>query len=215
MDSRDDIVCCPACGLVQQVEPPRPRQTAECPRCGSVLSEYKAGSVIPTAALSLAALILYVPANIYPILSLERYGVYSENTVWGGVTGLMDAGYWFVAAVVFLASIAAPLLKLAGLFFLVVTAARGTPRWRRERTRIYRFIEVIGPWAMLDVFLLAVLVALVRLGQLATILPGRGLLAFTCVVVLTLLASATFDPRLIWQTKDKPNDWRRAPQGAS
>jgi paraquat-inducible protein A len=96
----------------------------------------------------------------------------------------------------------------------VVTSQRGTPRWRRERTRIYRFIEVIGPWAMLDVFLLAVLVALVRLGQLATVLPGRGLLAFTCVVVLTLLASAMFDPRLIWQAKDKPDDWRRTPQGA-
>ena len=214
MDSRQEIVCCPTCGLVQQVEPPQARQAVECPRCGSVLSEYKAGSVIPTAALSLAALILYVPANIYPILSLERYGVYSENTVWGGVTGLMDAGYWFVALVVFMASMAAPLLKLAGLFFLVVTAELRTPRWRRQRTWIYRFIEVIGPWAMLDVFLLAVLVALVRLGQLATVLPGRGLLAFTCVVVLTLLASATFDPRLIWQAKDRPDDWRRAPQGA-
>jgi paraquat-inducible protein A len=215
MDAREDIVCCPTCGLVQQVEPPQPHQAVECPRCGSTLAEYKAGSVIPTAAFSLAALILYVPANIYPILSMERYGAYSESTVWGGVRGLMDAGYWFVAAVVFLASMAAPLLKLLGLFFLVVTAQRGTPRWRRERTRIYRFIEVIGPWAMLDVFLLAVLVALVRLGALATVLPGRGLLAFTGVVVFTLLASATFDPRLIWRTREKPNDWRRAPEGAS
>ena len=215
MSSREDIVCCQTCGLVQQVEPPRAHSTAECPRCGSVISEYKAGSVIPTAAFSIAALILYVPANIYPILSMERYGAYSESTVWGGVTGLMNAGYWFVALVVFLASMAAPLLKLAGLLFLVVTTELRTPRWRRQRTWIYRFIEVIGPWAMLDVFLLAVLVALVRLGQLATVLPGRGLLAFTCVVVLTLLASATFDPRLIWQTKERPNDWRRAPQGAS
>lgn len=214
MNSREDIVCCQTCGLVQQVEPAQPHSAAECPRCGSVISEYKAGSVIPTAAFSLAALILYVPANIYPILRMERYGVYSESTVWGGVTGLLNAGYWFVALVVFLASMVVPLFKLAGLLFLVVTAELRTPRWRRQRTWIYRFIEVIGPWAMLDVFLLAVLVALVRLGQLATVLPGRGLLAFTFVVVLTLLASAAFDPRLIWQTKEKPNDWRRAPQGA-
>ena len=214
MNPRDDIVCCRTCGLVQQLEPPQAHQEADCPRCGSAISEYKAGSVIPTAALSVAALILYVPANIYPILSMERYGAYSESTVWGGVTGLMNAGYWFVALVVFLASMVVPLFKLAGLLFLVVTTELRTPRWRRQRTWIYRFIEVIGPWAMLDVFLLAVLVALVRLGQLATVLPGRGLVAFTCVVVLTLLASATFDPRLIWQAKDKPNDWRRAPQGA-
>jgi paraquat-inducible protein A len=146
---------------------------------------------------------------------MERYGAYSESTVWGGVTGLANAGYWFVALVVFVASMAVPLLKLAGLFFLVVSVELGTARWQRQRTWIYRFIEVIGPWSMLDVFLLAVLVALVRLGSLATVLPGRGLLAFTCVVVLTMLASATFDPRLIWKTKERPHGWRRATQGAS
>jgi len=200
---------------VQQVEAPQPHKAAECPRCGSTVSEYKASSVVPTAALSLAALIFYVPANIYPILSMERYGAYSQSTVWGGVTGLADAGYWFVAAVVFVSSMLVPLLKLAALFYLAVSTQLGSTRWRRQRTRLYRFVEVIGPWAMLDVFLLAVLVALVRLGALATVLPGRGLLAFTCMVVLTMLASAAFDPRLIWKTKEKPDDWRRAPQVAS
>jgi len=108
-----------------------------------------------------------------------------------------------------------PLLKLAGLFYLAASTQLYGARWRRQRTWIYRFIEVIGPWAMLDVFLLAVLVALVRLGQLATILPGRGLLAFTCVVVLTMFASAAFDPRLIWKAKERSHDSGRAPQGAS
>jgi paraquat-inducible protein A len=215
MDSREDIVCCQTCGLVQQVEAPRPHSSAECPRCGATVSEYKASSVVPTAALSLAALILYVPANIYPILRMERYGAYSESTVWGGVTGLANAGYWFVATVVFVASMVVPLLKLAGLFYLTISAELRSSHWRRQRTWIYRFLEVIGPWAMLDVFLLAVLVALVRLGQLATVLPGRGLLAFACMVVLTMLASAAFDPRLIWKTRENPNDWRRAPQVAS
>ena len=107
-----------------------------------------------------------------------------------------------------------PLLKLAGLLFLVVTTQLGAARWRRLRTQIYRFIDVIGPWAMLDVFLLAVLVALVRLGQLATVLPGRGLIAFTAVVVLTLLASAAFDPRLIWKEKEPAHGWRSAAEGA-
>jgi paraquat-inducible protein A len=95
-----------------------------------------------------------------------------------------------------------PLLKLVGLFFLVATAALGSPRRRAGRTWIYRTIDVIGPWAMLDVFLLAVLVALVKLGELATVVPGPGLLAFTAMVVLTTLASSSFDPRLIWA--DRP-----------
>lgn len=215
MDAGEEIVCCQTCGLVQQVEAPRPRTAAECPRCGSIVSEYKASSVIPTAALSLAALILYVPANIYPILRMERYGAYSESTVWGGVVGLTNAGYWFVATIVFVASMVVPLLKLAGLFYLAVSTQLGSARLQRLRTRIYRFIDVIGPWAMLDVFLLAVLVALVRLGQLATVMPGRGLLAFTAMVALTMLASAAFDPRLIWKSKEHPDGWRGASQVAS
>jgi paraquat-inducible protein A len=125
--------------------------------------------------------------------------VYSESTVWDGVVLLAQSRQWFVAIVVFLASIVIPLLKLAGLFFLTVTSRLETRRWLRTRTRLYRFIDVIGPWAMLDVFLLAILVALVKLGQFATVLPGPGLIAFTCVVVLTILASASFDPHLIWR----------------
>jgi paraquat-inducible protein A len=201
MDPREEIVCCGTCGLSQRIAPLQPHSAAECPRCGTVVSERKTSSVVPTAALALAALILYVPANIYPILRMERYGLYSESTVWEGVAELMRLGYWFVAAIVFLASIAVPLLKLAGLFFLSISSAAGSRRWRRQRTWIYKFIDVIGPWAMLDVFLLAVLVALVRLGQLATVLPGRGLVAFAGVVVLTILASTMFDPTLIWKSR--------------
>jgi paraquat-inducible protein A len=108
---------------------------------------------------------------------------------------------WGVAIVVFMASLVIPLLKLAGLFFLVVTTASRTGRNLRWRSGLYKFIDTIGPWAMLDVFLLAILVALVKLGQLATVVPGPGLVAFTGVVVLTMLASAAFDPQLIWEPK--------------
>lgn len=103
-----------------------------------------------------------------------------------------------MAAIVFLASIAIPLLKLLGLFFLVASRRFHLVRGQREQTWVYRFIDVIGPWTMLDVFLLSVLVALVKLGQLATVLPGPGLLAFAAVVVLTILATASFDPHQIW-----------------
>jgi paraquat-inducible protein A len=145
-----------------------------------------------TAALSLAALILYVPANLYPILRMQLHGAYSESTVWDGVQSLAQHGEGLVAVIVFLASIAIPLLKLLGLFFLVASARYLPARWRRERSLMFRFIDVIGPWAMLDVFLLAILVALVKLGDFATMAPGPGLPAFACMVVLTMLASGSF-----------------------
>jgi paraquat-inducible protein A len=195
---RPDVLCCPTCGLTLQVEPPSRGQRAECPRCGSTVSEGPHGSLQVTAALAVAALILYVPANIYPILRMHFYGAYSESTVWDGVVSLAQSRQYFVALIVFMASIAVPIIKLAGLLYLVISARFNVGRRLRSRTRIYRFIDVVGPWAMLDVFLLAILVALVKLRQIATILPGPGLVAFTAVVVLTMLASASFDPRTIW-----------------
>jgi paraquat-inducible protein A len=129
---------------------------------------------------------------------MEWYGAYSENTVWQGCVRLWDDREWLVAGVVFLASMVIPLLKLVGLLFLVASKKFGLERWQQLRLRIYRFLDAIGPWAMLDVFLLSILVALVKMGQLVTILPGPGLLAFTAMVVLTILATTSFDPRAIW-----------------
>jgi paraquat-inducible protein A len=198
---RSDVLCCNTCGLVQRVDALPPGRCAECRRCGATVREGPHGSLRLTAALAIAALILYIPANIYPILSMQFYGAYSESTVWDGVVSLAEHNQWFVAIIVFLASIVIPVLKLAGLLYLVISARFRLGRRLRGRTRIYKFIDVIGPWAMLDVFLLAVLVALVKLGSIATILPGPGLIAFASVVVLTMLASASFDPRMIWEKR--------------
>jgi paraquat-inducible protein A len=142
-------------------------------------------------------LFLYVPANIYPILRMQYLGQFTENTIWDGVVRLFRDGMWFVAIVVLLASIVVPLLKLMGLFFLVWPMQ--TRATQNLRTNVYKIICVIGPWAMLDVFLLSVLVALVKLRDLATVVPGPGIIAFTGVVVLTLLASSSFDPQVIWR----------------
>lgn len=202
MAAPDALIACETCGLVQQMDPLPPGTAAECARCNSFLGAAGRGRLDATAALTLAALVLYVPANIYPILSMHLYGMYSESTVWDGVVSLAKHEQWFVAIVVFMASIAIPLLKLFGLLFLVLTARVDRARLR-NRTHLYKFIDAIGPWAMLDVFLLAVLVALVKLGDLATVLPGPGLIAFTAMVVLTLLASASFDPKLIWSSHDR------------
>lgn len=196
-----DAISCNTCGLLQQVDPVPRGRVAECARCGSRLTEGPRGSLQLTAALALAALILYVPANIYPIMRMHLHGAYSESTVWGGVVTLADQDHWFIALIVFLASIVIPVMKLSGLLYLVISARFKLGRRLRDRTRIYRFIDVIGPWAMLDVFLLAVLIALVRLGAIATVLPGPGLVAFAAVVVLTMLATASFDPKMIWQER--------------
>jgi paraquat-inducible protein A len=134
-------------------------------------------------------------------MRMHFYGAYSETTVWDGVVGLAQHDQWFVAAIVFLASIAIPLVKLGVLLYLVASTALHGRRGLRERTRIYRFVDIVGPWAMLDVFLLAALVGLVQLGQLATVLPGPGLIAFAAVVVLTMLATASFDPKTIWRER--------------
>jgi len=152
-----------------------------------------------TAALSLAALVLYVPANIYPIMRMEFHGVYTESTVWDGCVRLFQDGQWPIAIIVFLASLLIPLLKLMGLFFLVVTTKRSSQRFKTLRVSVHKAIKAMGNWAMLDVFLLAVLVSLVKLGRIATVTAGPGALAFASVVVLTIFASASFEPREIWR----------------
>jgi paraquat-inducible protein A len=194
----DTILACDTCGLVQAVPDLAPGTSAECIRCGATIMERSAGGPEVTLALTIAALVLYVPANIYPILMMNLYGNYSENTIWDGVVSLMQYNEYFVAAVVFLASIVVPLFKLLGLLFLVVSVKWGRGRRLRARAHIFRFIDAIGPWAMLDVFLLAILVALVKLGDLGRVIPGPGMVAFTCVVVLTILASQSFDTKVIW-----------------
>jgi paraquat-inducible protein A len=196
---RTEVLCCSTCGLVQAVEALPPGRRAECARCGGTVAEGARGSLHLTGAFALAALILYIPANIYPILRMHMYGNYSESTVWEGVVSLANHNQWFVALIVFLASMVIPVFKLGGLLFLVLSSGLRIGRRLRTRTRIYKFIDVIGPWAMLDVFLLAVLVSLVKLGQIAVVMPGPGLIAFTFMVVLNMLATEFFDPKMIWE----------------
>lgn len=198
MATAESLHSCEMCGLSQRVVDLAPGSTAECIRCGSAILSRPFGGLEVTAALTLSALVLYIPANIYPILSMSMYGTYTEATVWDGVVNLMQHGEYFIGIVVFLASIVVPLLKLIGLLFLVLSVRLGHGRRLRGRTKIYKFIDAIGPWAMLDVFLVAILVALVKMGDLGKIIPGPGLVAFTSVVVLTILASQSFDPKSIW-----------------
>jgi paraquat-inducible protein A len=169
-----------------------------CPRCGTRLRHRKRQSTLRAWSLLFAATVLYLPANLFPIITVIRFGQGEPNTIMGGVIELIQAQMWPLALLVFLASITVPLLKLVGLTTMLIATHSGTDYRLRGRTRLYRFVEGIGRWSMIDVFMLTTLVALVHMGFVATVLPGPGAICFASVVVLTMFAASAFDPRLMW-----------------
>jgi paraquat-inducible protein A len=202
-EQNEKLLSCKLCGEVHSVPKLAPGMIAQCRRCGSQLMRRTRNSLVLTGAFSLAALLLFIPANIFPILRMYAYGMSSENTVWQGAQRLYQDGDYVIAVIVFLASMLIPFLKILGLLFLVISTKLKSPRWKPARTSIYKFIDRIGRWAMLDVFALAILVSLVKLQRLATVVPGSGLFAFGLVIVFTLFASASFDAQLIWDEEDE------------
>jgi paraquat-inducible protein A len=190
------LMGCECCGLVSAVDGDAP---ARCPRCGFGLHARKPDSLQRTSAYLAAAVVLYVPANTLPIMSTASVVTGREShTILGGIIELWQGGSWDLALIVFIASIAVPILKIAAMALLVVTSHRRS-RWRQaERASLYRLIETVGHWSMLDVFVVVLLVGMVHFGAFASVDPEAGLLAFGAVVVLTMLASSSFDPRLIW-----------------
>jgi len=155
-------------------------------------------SLSRAAALGLAAALMLVPANILPVLSTNTGGQARTDTIMSGIIGLWDDGMWAIASIVFIASILIPLLKLAGLGWLLLAVRRRTTQHRRGLTRLYSVLDFIGRWSMLDVFLVAFLTGVVRFGALATIEPRSGIVAFAGAVVLTVLATDAFDPQALW-----------------
>jgi len=202
---QETLIGCHACNLVVSVEP-KAHKHNNCPRCGASLHRRKADSLNRTGALLLTAVILYVPANVYPVMTVISFGQGEADTILSGVKAFIAADMWPLAILVFFASITVPMLKMIGLTYLSVSVKRGSS-WRpRDRTVLYRVIEGVGRWSMIDVFMISILVALVNLGSIATIEPGIGATAFAAVVVLTMFASIAFDPRLIWDGATKEHD---------
>jgi len=169
-----------------------------CSRCGSHLHRRKPDTIKRTWALLIAAALLYIPANYFPVLKITILGKSESDTILSGVRELMASGMWGIGALVFFASITVPMLKLIGLTCLLVTAQRRSNRHLRDRAILYRVVEYIGRWSMIDMFMVSILVALVQLGSVATINPGIGAPCFAGVVVLTMLAASAFDPRVTW-----------------
>jgi paraquat-inducible protein A len=189
---------CETCGLVSVPHMTDP----SCPRCDGVLYARKPNSIARTWALVIAAAILYVPANYYPVLTVVQLGAGTPSTILGGVEELFAARMYPLAALVFFASIAVPLLKLVGLSVLLIATQTGRVEWLRDRTRLYHIISWIGRWSMIDIFMEALLGALVRFGNVITIEPGIGAVSFCAVVILTIIAAETFDPRLMWDAAE-------------
>jgi paraquat-inducible protein A len=176
---------------------------SRCPRCRAPLHERKPHSVAATSALVVSAAILYVPANLLPVMHMHTFFSDEDDTIMSGVISLMHSGSWPLALLVFVASIVVPLLKLAALGWLLYSVVRKSPGHPLHRSRLFRLVEFVGRWSMLDVYAIALLVALVQIRSLATIHVGVGALAFGAVVVLTMLAAQSFDERLLW---DIPSD---------
>ncbi len=189
---------CPHCGLVSRPVNPNDGRPLRCPRCLTALDHAYAGSLQRTWAYTLAAMLLYLPANALPIMTTVTVFGTSPHTILGGIAELWQNGDWSLAVIVFVASIVVPLLKLFVLLLLAFTAQRRS-RWRSpERARLYRLLDAVGHWSMLDVYVVVLLVGMVRFAPLAGIRPEPGLLAFGAVVVLSIMAANAFDPRLIW-----------------
>jgi paraquat-inducible protein A len=195
------LVSCRTCHLLSR--PADAENPGYCPRCSARLVWRKHNSIQYTWALLIAATICYIPANALPVLTTTALGETESDTIMGGVIFLYTSGSWPLALIVLVASVMIPLGKIIALGYLLITVQRGSARNSHDRTRIYELVEFIGRWSMLDVFVDAFVVALVQLQPLMSVEPGAGVVFFMAVVVLTMLAAQSFDPRLIWDAANK------------
>ena len=190
-------ILCHGCGRLE-----RAPEGDHCWRCGAVLHLRRPGSLRRTWSLLIAAVLLYIPANVLPVMTIQKVGRGGPHNILSGVSELFAVGLIPLGILVFAASFVVPMFKLLGLATMLVAIRFRSTRWLRLRTRLYRAIELVGRWSMVDVFVLATLVGLVHMGFYASVIPGWGSVAFGGVVVLTMLATISFDPRLMWDVME-------------
>ena len=196
---------CSCCRKLKQLNPHAADIRLHCCRCGSRLHSRIPNSILRTWIFTLIGLVMMVPANIYPVMTVVYLGSGEPDTILSGVIHLAQAGMMPIAILVFIASIAVPLIKLLGIMLLLFSIQGHWHLSQRQCTLLYRVIQFIGRWSMLDLFIISILVTLVDLGAIATINAGSGASAFAGVVVLTLFAALSFDPRLIWDREAPSN----------
>lgn len=191
------LALCKAC---HHLQPCQPNERRACARCGESVSLRKPHSLLLSWVYLSLAVMMLVPANLLPMMDIQMFNRPDPSTIIGGVALLIHMGIYGIALVVFVASFVVPLGKITCITILLLSVQRGWSINNQTRIRVYRGVEFIGRWSMLDVFVVAVMVGLVHLGQVVTVVPGAGAVAFGVSVVLTMLASMSFDPRLIWDT---------------
>ncbi|MDD1959847.1 paraquat-inducible protein A [Pseudomonas sp. 39004] len=191
-----DLCLCHSCGLACDMHD----EPHQCPRCDAPLHRRKTNSLGRTWAYLLAALAFYVPANVLPVMNTMMLGSGADSTIMSGVLEFWEHGAWDIALIIFIASIAVPGVKFVALSMLLITVQRGSTWAQQQRSKLYRFVELIGYWSMLDVLVVALVAALVKFQALGDIEPRPGILFFGLVVVFTMLSAMSFDPRLIWDT---------------
>jgi paraquat-inducible protein A len=204
------LYSCQVCGRVSQCVRDTGDAALHCPRCSAPLHQRRPDSLEKTWACVIAAVLLYVPANVLPIMATSSVFGNNQHTILGGVAELWAAGDWALALIVFVASIVVPIGKIGALVVLLLTAQRNSAWRSRERSRLFRLVEAVGHWSMLDVYVVLLVVGMIRFGAFAGAAPESGLLAFGAVVVLTMLATEFFDPRLLWPDTAGPET--RAPR---
>lgn len=183
-----------------------PAELHQCPLCGATLHLRMTNSLQKTMALVITAIVLYIPANVLPIMTTTQLGRAEDSTILGGVVLLMEMGSFPIAAIIFIASVMVPTGKLLAITWLCWSVASGQTKSKRQRTRLYRVTEFVGKWSMTDVFVVSILVALIHIGGLLNITAGPAAIAFGGVVVVTMLAAESFDPRLIWDHTETTDD---------
>jgi len=197
---RAGLVGCRQCGQVHQLG------TTSCKRCGSRLQSRDTQSLQKVWAWLIAGMIAYIPANIYPMLLTSTLIERSESTIIGGVVELLEYGSYGVAAIVFIASVMIPVGKFIAIAYLAISVDRGWRDRQHQRHRAYEVVEFIGRWSMIDVFVVAILSALVQLETIATINPGIAAISFALSVIFTMLAAQAFDSRLIWDVEGRHDE---------
>jgi len=197
------LVSCHTCGLLFPKTGHGEHDHWDCSRCGAPLHPRKLNSVARTWALIVTAALLYIPANVYPVMTVIRFGQGDPSTILAGVVHLIEGGMYGLAMLIFFASVVVPVLKLTVLSFLLITVQKRSSWRSRDRTHLFRVTEGVGAWSMVDIYVVAILVGLVNFGALTTIRPGIGATFFGAVVVTTMFAAHSFDPRLIWDNTER------------
>jgi paraquat-inducible protein A len=200
------LAACPTCGLLSTLD------DIACPRCGATLHSRKQQSRERTWALLLTAILLYLPANLLPVMRVVSLGRSQSDTIMSGILYFIRTGSWPLALIIFIASVVVPMAKIIILAVLLISERRRSTRWPEHRARLYRLTELVGRWSMVDIFVVTLMVALVELGNVATIAPGPGSVAFALMVFSTMLAVRFFDPRLVWDSLSSGPERREDPE---